>query len=381
MGWSIFPRKTHRRVKEMFLFLSLFALAQSLVVIFEPVFFYTEGIPIWRIALYYALHYSLYVVLLPVGGKVVARVGLESSLAISTPLFVIYFLCLSVMPFAPGLFWVALVLLTVHKIFYWPAFHVTFSRFTAGGERGRAVSWVYLISYGVGIVGPFVGGLVAMWFGFSTLFVLAAAVALLSSLALLRTKERYRVARFDYNKPWRVIFDSHYRRTMRAMLGSGSNLIHMFFWPIYVFAMLGSAAVLGAIVAIGTLVATLTGLVIGRAADRLGQRAVLRLILPFASLSFVLRPMAVTLPLVGLTDIYARMSDVGILIPLYSRIYTRARVQQPLSFVIAAEIVLSIAKAATAWILVGLFFVFLPYPAFFLAFLLAAALVFLHWFL
>src|SRR5688572_2294728 len=102
--FAIHPR---RQLRELYIFSVFFAFANSLILIFEPVFFYQLDMPLWLISGYYALHYALYLLLLPLGGMFAARFGLERSLAVSMPLFVTYFLTLAAMSARPGLFWVA----------------------------------------------------------------------------------------------------------------------------------------------------------------------------------------------------------------------------------------------------------------------------------
>jgi MFS family permease len=370
-----------RRLKELFYFVALFALAQALVTIFEPIFFYYEGISLTRIAFYYALHYTVYAFLLPLGAQFAARFGLEQSLALSTPLFVLYFLALAGIPQWPSLFWVALGLLTIHKIFYWPAWHSTFSQFGRGGSRGQELSFIFFVMHGVGVVGPLFGGLISKWLGFPALFLMAALVALISVLPLLRTRERFRAVSLAYLKPWRILADRRERRMVVGMGAIGHSLIHMFFWPVYMFIILGDTALLGALTFATSLVSTLTGLVVGKASDRAGARVVLRMQLPFAALSFLFRPLALFPVTVLLTDALARISEVGLQVPIYSHLHSRARSKGPLSYMTAAEMMLALAKGLTAWVLVWLFAVLLPYPAFILAFVLASALVWLYWWL
>jgi len=172
--FSVHPR---RELKELYIFSAFFSFANSLILIFEPVFFYKQEVPLYFIALYYALHYSLYVLLLPLGGKFAARFGLERSLAVSMPVFVIYFLMLAVMPNWPSLFWVAWIPLTCFKIFYWPAYNSEVSKYGDKKNRGTEMSWLFAVTRGVGMLGPLAGGLIITYLGFPVLFVLAAAMA------------------------------------------------------------------------------------------------------------------------------------------------------------------------------------------------------------
>ena len=115
---SMFGLNLRDELKELYLFSLLFSFAYSLVIIFEPVFFYQTGFSLSFIALYYAMHYILYIFLLPLGGMFAARFGFERSISLSLPLFVLYFLSLTIVPDHNWMVFVAVVLLTLHKTFY-----------------------------------------------------------------------------------------------------------------------------------------------------------------------------------------------------------------------------------------------------------------------
>ena len=121
MWQKFFVVRPRRELREFYWFSALFWLSASLVTIFEPVFFYKIGIPISKIAIYYALHYIAYLLILPLAGKFTSRFGLERSLTFAAPLLMVYLLILSAIPMQPTLFWIAWVCLAVFKVFFWPA--------------------------------------------------------------------------------------------------------------------------------------------------------------------------------------------------------------------------------------------------------------------
>lgn len=376
--FAIHPR---RRLREVYMFSVLFSFASALILIFEPVFFYQEGFGLSRIALYYALHYSLYVILLPWGGKFAGRFGLERSLSLAMPLFVVYFLTLAAIPLVGGLFWVAWILLTVFKIFYWPAYHATVCKFGDVANRGTELSWLFAMTRGAGVLGPVIGGFIAAYFGFSVLFVLAAAMALLAAFPLLRTRERYRRQKFDYLEPWRLALRRRYRRMTLTMIGWGENLIDLVFWPVFMFIVLGGTAKLGVVASINVLVMTLLGFFIGEVSDRFSRRQIIRIHIPFMVLGFLFRPLAATPLRVLLTDTLSKAALIGVRIPMWYRLYRQGRQAGALRYVVALEIVLAVSKAMVAFIMVGVFAVSLPYTGFTVGWAMAAVLTLLYVFL
>lgn len=373
-----FDVRLRPELRELYSFQLFFAFASALVTIFEPVFFYQQGIDFPLIALYYAVHYSLYVVLLPLGGKFAARFGLERSLALSLPIFIAYFLALAAMPDWPSLFWVALGLLTVHKIFYWPAYYAEFSKYGDQLNRGTELSWMLGLTTGIGILGPLFGGIIAVYAGFPVLFLVAAGVTILASLPLLRTQEEFAPVTFAYSAPWRIIGAARHRGMVVAMLGKGEELVDMFFWPLFMFIILGSADRLGFTASFSLALASLFGFFIGEMSDRFPRRRVIQFNLPFLLLAHLFRVIAVTPLRVVLTELLARLSTVGVLLPLSSHLYAQGRRYGALTYSIAFEIMLAYSKALMAWVLVGLFLWLEPGGAFTAAFVLAGLLGLLY---
>jgi MFS family permease len=311
--WShFFAVKLKPELKELYWFSLIFSFASALITIFEPVFFYQQGFSLSFIALYYALHYTIYTVALPWGGKFAARFGLERSLSLSLPLFIAYFITLALIPQYPDLIWLAIVLLTVHKIFYWPAFHTTFAKFGDRHNRGTELSWMRVLQYGIGILGPLFGGIIAATLGFPVLFIIAAFLTLSSAVPLLMTKERFKPVSFSYAEPWRIIISRRYRNMSLAMMGMGENLIDLVYWPIFLFIILGATDTLGIVASINIMVMTGLSFVIGEMSDKYPRRHVLRMYLPFMVIGYLFRPLAVTPFQAFLTDTLNRMSFAGV---------------------------------------------------------------------
>ena len=371
--FSFHPRS---ELKELYYFTLLYSFAASLILIFEPIFFYTEDFSLSMIAFYYAAHYLLYLILLPWGAMFAGKFGLERSLAVSMPLFVVYFLMLALVPKASWLFYVAWIVLAIFKTFFWPAFHAEISKFSDKKNRGTEISWFYAVSRGAGILGPLIGGVVITAFGFPVLFVIAAGLSLFAVVPLLRTKEKFRPRELKYIDPWKMILRRREVTLRWGMVGWGSNFINTVFWPIFMFIVLGATNVLGFLVSINALLMTFLGFLVGEMSDRLSRKKVLRLHLPFYVLACLLRPLAFSPIGILLTDMIAKAAFVGVHIPMWHRLYSKGGNEGPLKYATAIEMTICVYKALTALVLAGVFMITVPYTGFVVAFVLAAVLSF-----
>jgi len=326
------------------------------------------------IAGYYAAHYLLYLILLPWGAMFASKFGLERSLAMSMPIFVVYFLMLASIPKMPSLFYIGWIVLAVFKTFFWVAYHTEISKFGDSKNRGTEISWFYAVSRGAGVLGPVIGGVVIASFGFSTLFVIAAGLSLFAVVPLLKTKEKFTPRDIEYSDPWKVILRRREVTLRWGMVGWGAHLINTAFWPIFMFIILGATNVLGSLVSLNVLIMTFLGFLVGEMSDRLSRKKVLRLHLPFYALSCLLRPLALAPLGILLTDMIAKAAFVGVHIPMWHRLYSKGDDQGPLTYATAVEMTVCIYKAITALVLVGVFMVTAPYAGFVIAFVLAAIL-------
>ncbi|MEK7499883.1 MAG: MFS transporter [Patescibacteria group bacterium] len=367
---------THIRhqLKELYISIGIFSFASSLITIFEPLFFYQQGFPIWAIALYYAIHYALYVVLLPYGGKIASRYGLERSIVFSLPFFILYFVSLAAIPTVPLAVVGALAFLTLFKILYWPAYYAIFARFSDAKNRGTELSWLGVFHYGATIGGPAIGGFIATLWGFPALFLAAGVLVLFSGIPLIAVKQVFRKSDFAYSGPWQMISRMEYRKTFVATIGWGENLIDVVFWPLYLFLILGNLDSIGIYLSLSLVVMSLIGFFIGNRTQQSKKETVLRTYLPFMAINYIFRIFAVTPLRIIFTDSIARVSFVGVMLPMMYKIYSQAKSTKSLEFMVAFEIVLALAKAGTA-IIIAVFFMLLPIQTAFIAtFILAMVL-------
>lgn len=375
---QMFTMHVKPQLKELYLSIGIFSFAFSLVAIFEPIFLYQQQFPVWAIALYYAIHYALYAFLLPFGGKFASRFGLERSIVVSLPCFVLYFIALSVIPKFPLAVLASLLFLTLHKILYWPAYYTIFARFSDASNRGTELSWLGVFQYGAGIGGPAIGALIASTWGFPALFLFAGTLILFSGFPLLRIRHIYRVTDFSYMSPWQMLKKIEYRKTFLATLGWGENLVDVLFWPLFLFITWGNLGSLGVYLSISLLIMTVVSFLIGDRAEKISKERLVRMYIPFMMLGYFFRMIAFNPARIVFTDSLARVSLAGVMIPMMYKVYSQAKGTRSLEFAVAFELVLAFAKMATA-LAIAFLFMFLPvYPAFVATFFMAMVLAMLY---
>ncbi|MFA5029161.1 MAG: MFS transporter [Patescibacteria group bacterium] len=329
---SCFPRQLNRQIKELYLSSIILVFAESMVIIFEPVFLYTiffksHGFKgsLQLLLCFYLVIYLLYFAVLPLGARFAKRFGYESSIALGVFFTALLYGSLFMIS---KFFWpftvLTIIFYVLAKMFYWPAYHANFARFSASGQRGRQISNLAILETIVCIVGPLLGGLILKFFGFEFLFIIACALIIISNIPLLITREQFEPKPFEYFKVYKDLFSRERRKKFFSLWGYGEEFITMVVWPVFIFTVVKDFLGLGALTAFSLFLTTIVFLFIGRITDRQEGRLVMRYGTIFYSFSWLLRLISRGVLGVFLIDSYSRLAKQSISVPTVALTYSKA---------------------------------------------------------
>lgn len=161
----------------------------------------------------------------------------------------------------------------ISTLFYWIP---RYSLLSAEGDKrsfGHQISVVGLLERASGILAPLVGGVVWQIFGYKNLFGLAAAIILVSVVPIFsigKLTVRDGVSWRSYLK-W--IGNWKNKHLVTAFFGTGmSDFAIGYYWPIYVFLVVGSFKTLGGLVTATTLASVIMAYLAGRWFDQRRRR-------------------------------------------------------------------------------------------------------------
>lgn len=312
-------------MRELFVSTTFVNLALAMVTIFEPIYLYQTGYSLNQIMLFYFITYGLYFFIIPYGAKFSGRFGYEQGIFAGTIMYVIFYLSLFSISYWPFMFYIAPILYAVQKMFYWPAYHADFAKFSDNKEEGRSVSSITAIISIVYILGPVIAGfLVAEW-GYGALFTVASILFLASNIATLITKEKFKPISFKYANSYKTLFSKENRQSLFAYIGYGEELIVLVAWPIFISIVIVNLFDLGLIVTLATLVTTIAVLYIGKLTDSKNKRKILSLGSIFYSLAWFFRIFVSTTSGVFFVDTMSRLGKDVVSVPLVSLTYEQAR--------------------------------------------------------
>lgn len=336
-----------------------------MVAVFEPVFLYTIFVrhcslteSLQFILYFYLAVYVIYFLVLPLGAKFAGRFGYEHTIAIGsvfTSLFYLVFWWIQ-----SSWWWIppAVAMYVLSKLFYWPAYHCNFAKFSVDGQHGREVSNLTALQSAVVILGPLIGGFLLRFFDFSVLFAVATILIVLSNVPMLITKEQVDGIKFSYFAAYRRLIKREHIRNFVSLWGFGEELILLVIWPVFIFAIINDFLGLGLISAASAMLTTLIYLYIGRLADKRDRRSVFKFGTLLYFFSWLFRLMVRSVAGVFLVDTYSKITKQIISIPLTAETYDKAQDTSLMKAVLFFEMSLVVGKIiaiAAALVLLNFF--------------------------
>ena len=325
---SFLPHNMKRQVKELFVFTTLINFALALVMIFEPIYLYKIGYSLNEIMIFYFIVYVFYFIFAPLGGKFAHYFGYEQSMFVGSIFFIIFYVSLFFIAQYPILFYLTPIIFALQKMFYWPAYHANFARFSDQKEEGREISTLTAAVSLVFIAGPVLAGFIVSQWGYGALFTVASIIFLAANIPTLMTRENLSLPSFSYKKAYRDLFNRENRKSFFGYIGFGEELIVMIIWPIFISVVIADIFDLGLVVTLATLITTLVIVYVGKLTDAINKRKILSLGSYIYSLAWFFRIFITNTAGVFFVDTLSRLGKDIISVPLIALSYQKAKEQE-----------------------------------------------------
>jgi len=363
---SLFPISSSKDIVHLYGHIALYGLAQSMVLLFEPVYLWSIGYSLGFIGLYYLIVYGAYLILIPLGAKYAEKNGYEKSIAWSVLAWILYFLSLSLLENNSGLFFVTGILFAIQKSLYWPAFHAFFSRYITPSAEGREVSGFVALDRFSSIFGPLLSAILISTVGFSSVFISAGILAGISVLPLLLTMHPFTVGTYTWCNHWKLVFGKENWPRFRGLMGFMEELILFGFWPIYIAIFVGESG-FGFLITVTTLISIGISLLIGKWTDTVhqgtkdsslsykeGRVQVLTTGAVAYAGSWLARWFVITPAMAFGADIWSRVTKDMVMVPLQAMTYDQGKEigSSPIIAVVRYESVLIFAKIIASLLII-----------------------------
>lgn len=297
----------------------------TLLTLFVPVFLWTLEYPIEKIGLYFLITYGAYFFVLPLGGKLAARIGYANAIAFSMPMHVLFYFSLYAVTFFPSMFYVSAVLYALSKAFYYIPYYADFATFGGQKQRGREIAILYVVGQLTIFGAPLIAGTILSELSFAWLFGIGSVLLLISVIPLFASKDPRPTEKFGYFDVYKNYFHPRNARRFATFLGFGEELIAMTVWPIYVFIIVGNFLTFGAVLTASTVVSSAFLLLTGKLSDKISREKIVKGTTLIYFISWFPK-LFITTPLgVFLTDSLAQFSKTAIMIPMSAIMYSEAK--------------------------------------------------------
>lgn len=357
-----------KQMAELYASSAIADIAMAIVMLFEPIYLYNVlHFTVPEVLLFMGAVYVLYIVLLPLGGKIVSRFGYEHAILYSIPFQIAYWILLFGAENNLILLYFAPVVFALQKTLFWPAFHACVAKFSNHNQEGREFSMLHQIINLSFVLGPYLGGLISEQFGVRVAFVVASVIYFASFLPLFGNRQKAVPKHYSFQDT--ITLYKKFPKKFFGYLGFGEELLVLTVWPIFIYIVVKNYVDTGILATLAAFVAMIIGLYVGRLTDKAKSKVtLLRFGAALYFLTWVSRVIANTFFSVFAVDSLSRVGKEMVFIPLSTVTYQRAESSQIMPYVIFFEQSLAIGKLLA--VLLG-FLIFTMTGSFLAVFILA----------
>lgn len=316
-----------REVNELYWATAIRNFATGLVGVFVPISVYLYTQSVTGVILFYLAQYLGHMLLVPLGGKLLPRLGVKKMMAVANP-FLAAYLVLLVMAEIYGL--MALIAAVAAKIIYLvlflPAQNIDFAKFAQDGERGKQVGNLNIIATLASSVAPLVGGFALLEFGFMPVFATAAILMIVSSVPLFFSPEVYETYTMSWWRSFTRMFSRRNRRDTLVFFFKGvEEAGALVFWPLFIYLVIENLETIGLITSLSLIAVLLFTYFVGRESDRRGERKVIARASIFHAFAWIVSAFIINPLQYLIYSSFLNLAATANRIPLSSLIYRKAQ--------------------------------------------------------
>lgn len=295
--------------------------------LFLPIFLYQQfNNSLGIVLVYFIFDFLLYVLTVPLGARLMSKLGLRESMIVSSIFLVGFYIAFRF--FNPVYLYliIPLALRMVFRNLYWVPYHTEFTEFTDRFHRGKQIGLLEAIYAVLSIGIPITAGFILSNYGFDYLFILAIIIVVLSIIPLFLTQKVKEKYAWGYFKTFRKLFSRGNKRTTLAFFADGlQDGVGLIIWPVFIFIILeGKYSSVGIVITLVVFVTVILKLVFGFLSDKMSKHKLLRYGSFFYALGWVFKSMVDSAGHIFVAGTYHDFSKVVMRLPFDTIRYERA---------------------------------------------------------
>ena len=285
----LFHKILTSKLSGLYILQACFTFVKSLIGIFIPIYFYSIGISIPKIILFYIVISVFFILSIKLVIKCINLFGLKTNFFISSFLFISHILLINFVEQSEIYFYLSAISAALLLSFFWLSFHLEFSlnedKKKISSELGTLSSIILFVS----ALSPILGGFILESFSYIYILALSTIILLIGSIVLLLSKsiETKKVS-FDYKYLFNI--KKNFKDKV-SFFSSGILFIFMIiFFPIYLYEFLDNNFFsLGIVVSIVSILIAIIILFVKKYFDKFPRNKTLKFLSYGISTSWFLR--------------------------------------------------------------------------------------------
>jgi MFS family permease len=266
------PKSQLSRVFQM---VSINNFSLGLISVFIPIYLLKLGHSFQMVMLWFILHHVFILVGSFFSVYISNKIGLVKTLQVRFIFLISHLLLLLALPYYPWLFYLIPILIGIEGAFYWIPLNILLVRNTEKDKMGGAMSKFFAYPKIFSMWSSIIGAMLAIYFGFTTLFIVAVILVVLALIPLLPLSSEKSYFKFSFSHS-KEIYKSNKRFFIPEIIDNLAEDAGVI-WSIFVYMQLASIVqigIIGTLTAVATIMFTLT---IGRLTDRWNRQKLIRI--------------------------------------------------------------------------------------------------------
>jgi len=234
-------------------------LAFSLFGIFIPIYFLTLGFSLSEVFVYFIIQYVLIALLSFAAVYIANRVGLQQTIIIRLPFLFIFLYLLWLLESNEIPLVTIAIFNAIQTAFYFTPLHIIFAKHAKHKSMGTSMGKYFALPKLAGVLGPFIGALIVLFFSFKALFGLVFVILLIAMIPLIGSKPIK--TSFSFNlQQGKKLFKKYPRYFWAEVVDNFGEEADGIIWPIFIFltfASIVSVGLIGTLVGLGSFLFTI----------------------------------------------------------------------------------------------------------------------------
>jgi hypothetical protein len=237
-----------------------------------PAYLLTLGFPLPQVFLFFIIMAASAIPATYASAYWASKVTPNVIMATAQVFVALSFIALALVPVLDIPLWVPAVLKGIEKGLYWPAFHLNFSKSRLHKKADAEVGMMSALVIIAGGIAPATGGIVASLFGIAWIYGVSAGLLAFAAVAILTGKDIVKHRPFKPRQLSRAVIPD----LLANATYSSTMIVEIIVWPLFIFLLLKSYAGIGILSSVVVLSSALAAYIVGKRADRRGERHYLK---------------------------------------------------------------------------------------------------------